>query len=82
MSTEDYSLSEFNMYPNPAKELLTISLNNDANYSLMNLNGQVFKTGNITHKENTIDVSNLSSGLYFLKVKTDEGVATKKLIKQ
>ena len=82
MSVDDFSLSGFKMYPNPASELLTISLNNDANYSLMNLNGQVFKKGKITHKENTIDVSNLSSGIFFLKVKTDEGVATKKLIKQ
>ncbi len=70
------------MYPNPANELLTISINREANYSLMNLNGQVFKKGKISHKENTIDISNLSFGLYFLKVKTSEGTITKKLIKQ
>ena len=82
MSIDEFSVSEFKMYPNPASELLTIRLNQDANYLLMNVNDQVFKKGKITNKENTIDVSNLSSGIYFLKFKTDKGVLTKKFTKQ
>ena len=82
LSVEELEILKFTMYPNPVNEMLTIDINDVVNYSLINLNGQILKKGDLKENENTLNVSNLSAGLYFLKIKTDGGMVTKKLIKQ
>jgi len=44
--------------------------------------GQEIQKGTFTFGDNTLDISNLSKGLYVLNVKTSHGTATKKIIKQ
>lgn len=82
MSVYDSSLLEFNMYPNPVNEILIIDLDEEANYSILNLNGQILKKGDLFKGENELNISNLSKGVYFIKFEEDERVLTKKLIKQ
>lgn len=82
LSVDEFDASVFSMYPNPVDDLLSINFINDAYYTLINLNGQIVIQGNLTRGESTIDLSNITSGIYFLKVKTEEGIVTKKLIKQ
>ena len=82
MSIEDFNNSTFSMYPNPVSNGLIIDFIEEARYSIINLNGQTLRQGNLTKGESAIDFSNISSGLYFVKVKTDKAIITKKLIKQ
>jgi len=35
----------------------------------------------LTHTTNTINVSNLPQGVYLLKIQTDKGIVTKRIIK-
>ena len=48
--------------------------------SILNISGEVVKT--ITENTNSIDVSNLTNGIYLLQIKTDNGLVSKKFIKK
>jgi hypothetical protein len=70
VNTVDGQLSTVNgfaMYPNPAK-------------GLINLYGKSVKTQNLSMGTNTVNISNLSKGMYFVSTITNEGKTTKKLV--
>jgi hypothetical protein len=79
------------IYPNPSKGVFTISVTNvtaGANnfFSLFDLTGRLVFTRpmrtNATEIFETVDISNLVDGLYFLNVSIDGLSGTKKLVKQ
>ena len=70
------------MFPNPATDYLTIVTPQKTTVEILNINGQIIKTIFTTNKQTTIDVRNLSSGVYIIKVRTEKGVAVKKFIKE
>ncbi len=77
--------SAINVYPNPAKNSISISFDNDnstvSEMKLVNQQGAV-----ILHKylaccqTNEIDISTFAKGLYFVSVSTQNGVENRKLI--
>ncbi|NVO02970.1 MAG: T9SS type A sorting domain-containing protein [Bacteroidetes bacterium] len=71
-----------NIFPNPATNNLTIETPEKATLEIINIEGQLIKTFNTAEKQTTIDVADLSNGIYFIKAKTDRGVAVKKFIKE
>lgn len=83
LSKKSNVLSEslIEVFPNPVGNQLTISITKVATYKLINTNGQVLNKGSLKIGENTLKTSNLSTGLYFVKVKTAEGISTRKIIK-
>ena len=71
------------LYPNPTKEILT--LKNDGNLSieraeLYTVNGKRIQTINNIGRIESISLQNLNRGLYFLRIFSDQGSLTKKLI--
>ena len=77
LSTTDFSNSII-IYPNPVKNILTIDglvVQDVVIYSV--LGKEVLKISNL----NTIDVSSLSKGVYFIKVSDGINASTKKFIK-
>jgi hypothetical protein len=86
LSTNEVSLdSNISMYPNPTNNQITISLPNGLelqDIQVLNPQGKITKSFifNQTNKE-TIQLNELSSGLYFIRINTNEGVSTKKIIK-
>lgn len=73
MSYPENAKTKLVVYPNPVTDILQISSESTIyNYKIMNIQGAVLKEG--TPNENTIDCSNLSSGLYFLQVKFADGL--------
>ncbi|MFH0894835.1 MAG: SBBP repeat-containing protein [Bacteroidota bacterium] len=71
-----------NIFPNPTTDNLSIETTEKVIIDILNIEGQIIKTINTTDKQTTIDVSNLSSGVYIVKAKTERGVAVKKFIKE
>jgi subtilisin family serine protease len=71
LSTQDYDLNSLTIYPNPVIENLFISTLTIKNYSITSINGQVITTGLV--KNNTINCSSLSQGMYFVKLIADSG---------
>lgn len=81
LSTSEFTQIDFKVYPNPTKHKLMVSINKEAHYSLITVSGQMVKKGQLQSGENTLNISDFSNGLYFLQVKTKEGISTKKIIK-
>jgi len=71
------------VYPNPSETSINITCDaslNVQNISIYNTLGQqVYTKNNFT---NTIAIATWSKGFYFIKIKTDKGCFTKKLLKQ
>ncbi|MCF6213402.1 MAG: T9SS type A sorting domain-containing protein [Flavobacteriaceae bacterium] len=71
-----------NMYPNPGSRQVTLQLPsqvNSANVTVFNYLGKSFIQKTINSLHNTIDVSSLSTGIYFVRIQTDSQIGTKKL---
>tara|TARA_R110002020_G_scaffold312810_3_gene528192 strand:+ start:1649 stop:2620 length:972 start_codon:yes stop_codon:yes gene_type:complete len=80
LSVEDFSQNDFQIYPNPTTEYLNIKTQlSNYNYSIYNSLGQKV---NVTLFENKVDVSNLSNGIYLIKIETETGEVSKRFIKQ
>lgn len=70
------------VFPNPASSYLTIETPEKATIEITCIEGQIQKTIKSETKQTTVNVSDLSSGVYILKVKTEKGVAIRKFIKK
>lgn len=67
------------VYPNPANSELNISSNTQIEkVEIFNLTGMLLSSSN----KNKINISDMGSGIYFVKVYSENGVATQKFIKQ
>jgi len=68
------------MYPNPFSSGFKIEGQGQFSYSISDLRGAVLETGHVQNEE--IIGTELSSGIYMLSVKTNEGVVNRKIVKQ
>jgi len=84
MSNEQVAMSnDFTMYPNPAKGFVNLNVENlvgAGNIVVTDLYGKTVKTQTLSMGTNTINISKLSAGMYFVSTITNEGKTTKKLI--
>ena len=83
LSTSDFVLPNFKYYPNPVLHNLTIS-NSEVidQVEIYTVNGKTLLDKKINNVFSEIDLSNFSSGLYFLKVKAEGKVKTIKIMKK
>lgn len=85
LNTKDFEFTNyFNLYPNPVKDNLSIVAKSDieiSSISIYNALGQQVLV--VTNAQNTksVDVSNLPSGNYFVKINSDKGSSNTKFIK-
>ncbi|MEZ4859009.1 MAG: T9SS type A sorting domain-containing protein [Flavobacteriaceae bacterium] len=78
LSAEDFkNNTDFNVYPNPSDTQFTIEYDGEIDsIQLFNAFGQkIIETNN-----KTVQVENITSGIYFLKVHSKERILTKKII--
>ena len=73
----------FSIYPNPSTSLLTIKTDNPDCYSLEihSLNGQLIYKEEMEGNSKQIDMSPFSKGVYFITIRSKEGVRTEKVVK-
>ena len=82
-STSFFNDKNFTYYPNPVKNVLNLSYTkNISNVTVFNLLGQQISTKAVNANQSKIDMSNLASGTYLVKVTADNQVKTIKVIKQ
>ena len=80
--------SNVNVYPNPVVDILNVTCDfncDAANYCIFGSNGAVvynITEACISGQPKSINIKNLASGIYLLKVTTDQGTATYPLIKK
>ncbi len=66
---EGQEIIELTVYPNPAQEILNISLptlDENAEYRILNLSGQLMLSGILG--SSTLDIESLNNGMYFIEI--------------
>jgi hypothetical protein len=78
-----FTVNGLSVYPNPVKNNLFIEVENQdfTNINIIDFSGKTAKLITDSNTKN-IDVSDLSQGIYVLKVSTKSGVLTNRFIKQ
>jgi hypothetical protein len=83
LANDNFSFESLKLYPNPTKNTLNVSYNQEiSNVEVYNLVGQ--RVANLTPNANEgqLDMSNLASGAYFVKVTSNNATKTVKVIKE
>ena len=74
------------IYPNSTREILYLSATNDIeiqSIQILNISGQTVMTKNLNKKRELLNVSSLSSGMYFISIKLNNNeIVIKKIIKE
>jgi len=84
LGIEDLRLTEgFSMFPNPVKDMLSISAKNEIKeLSVVNMLGQTVKTVTPNRADYKLDLSNLTSGIYFVKARINNTEGTFRIVKK
>jgi hypothetical protein len=83
INPDSVTITDGKIYPNPAKELLYIELNDyqNAKIEIINLKGQLMQVKQLDSKNTELNITNLLSGYYLVKINHKEGVLVKRFIK-
>ncbi|MFH0866227.1 MAG: T9SS type A sorting domain-containing protein [Bacteroidota bacterium] len=81
-SLSQYSNPEFLIYPNPVDGVLYMTLPQNSEIEILNIQGQIIRRIAANENHKPIDVSGFSSGMYFVKIITVKGIVVKKFIKE
>ena len=79
---ENATRKEVSIYPNPASTVLNVHAENYSNVQVINFLGQVIYSADITENDFQINVSNLSNGVYFVRLNGANTTTTQKFIKK
>ena len=86
LANEEFLQASFNIYPNPSKGSFNIEFKdfvNNYSVEVFDVTGKTIYENNFDQASNlvqTINLENPSSGVYFINVKSDKGIVTKKLV--
>jgi len=83
--SENSSLDNVKIYPNPTRSIIIIEitqLTKENILTICNINGQELIRQQVKDSKIQIDISNLTSGIYFVKLITDKTVEVRKIIKE
>lgn len=70
------------LYPNPASEMVSFNLNQDANVTIFDMSGRMVSEMNVSAGAANCEVSNLENGVYFVNFRFADGsVAVTKFVK-
>lgn len=84
LTTTDFDISMVEIFPNPVTDIITVNTPTASTivYKIFDVQGKIIQTSTLENT-NTIDVTGLSKGLYFLKLNsTNTSTSTLKFIKQ
>ena len=78
----DENESHVKVYPNPSKNLVTVEAEGMTEVSVYNALGQCLLLKQVVGNQTVIDLQNVSEGLYLLRVRTTDGIASKRITKE
>ncbi|NJB84137.1 sulfatase-like hydrolase/transferase [Wenyingzhuangia aestuarii] len=85
LGVDAYFNSLFSIYPNPSSDFVNVSFDlsvNNLELEVLTITGQSIKKVNVSNsKQPKIDISNLESGTYILRIKADDNFAIEKMVK-
>ena len=81
VNVEEQSANDINIYPNPTNGLVNVKVEDMTRISVVNTMGQVVYDKDVDNENETIDMTQYESGVYMLKITTENGIAVKKIMK-
>lgn len=86
-STNSFFASNFSIQPNPVSDVFSVTTKNNVaieNIKVMDINGRIVSETNNANSSDAIQVNigELNAGVYFVKVQSELGVGTSKIIKK
>lgn len=86
LKSDAFFSTNFSLSPNPVKDIFTVNSKNNIaiqNITVVDINGRVVnEVNNLNSSEAMqVNISELNAGVYFVKVQTELGVGTSKIIK-
>lgn len=83
LSTNEVVASQVSLFPNPVVDVVNITLPSSVELESATLHNLLGKQTQVNLGENnSIDMSQMAAGVYILKLETNQGSLTKKIIKQ
>jgi hypothetical protein len=77
---EEITIKGLQLYPNPAKDVVTIKAEEAIQISVLDIQGKTVLVQTEKTKESSINVAEWPNGLYIIKIETDRGSTLQKLI--
>ena len=85
-TTDRIRSSDVSVYPNPANETVTISFVEplDAEIRVFDVSGKlvIYEADSALSTDHSLNISHLNAGVYFIRINSEAGSVTKKLIKK
>lgn len=85
LSTEEFTTNNFSIYPNPSSNVFNIKMNqiSSFDYEVYDISGKLiiqYRNVSPTGNSYALNMENYASGVYFLKLTSNNNTLTKKLI--
>jgi len=83
LAVDKAHMLQFTMFPNPSDRQVTLQLPSDTNQaqvSVFDYLGKIHIQKSINVSNNTVDISNLNTGIYFVRIQTNSKTGIKKLV--
>ena len=86
ISEHDSKNTTFNLYPNPASDIVTLNIDNinntDLSLNIYNVIGTLVKSETLTQNNRQINIGDLSNGVYMVTIKSKDFTESQRLIIQ
>lgn len=86
LTNESNFYKDLKVYPNPSQDLVTIDLprelENDVNITVLDSQGKQVKTQSINANNNTLNISNLQTGVYLIQIEHEDSRIVKRFVKK
>ena len=80
--TDEELATDLILYPNPVNDILHVKYDNMQQYDVYSVDGRLIKSLQTNNDEEVIDFSDLESGIYMIRITSDKGVVTRRIIKE
>jgi len=83
LSTETFTQDELKLYPNPVNDILTIQTTIDSHidYKVYDINGKVITAGTVNDDTTIVNIKDIASGVYFIKMNSTSKSGTYRIVK-
>jgi len=86
IATKTAANIDVNMYPNPAKDVLNLSFSQNVNdkisYAIVDMTGRVLRNAMVNQQNESISLSGLKKGMYFIQIQSGNAKTIKTFIKE
>ncbi|MEP1489556.1 MAG: T9SS type A sorting domain-containing protein [Algibacter sp.] len=81
LSVSEVSANQTKIYPNPVKDIFTITNSQSADIIVYNILGKVVLNKKMESNNGSVDISNFNTGVYYVSINNNGVISNKKIVK-